>query len=52
MVLFPAPEGPTIPVRVPGFTVNEIFFKVCPVMEISGFATISSEAKEISSARG
>ncbi|CAB4631254.1 unannotated protein [freshwater metagenome] len=52
MVLLPAPDGPTIPVKVPGKTVNEIFFKTSPLSTNSGFATASREANEISLADG
>ena len=52
MVLLPAPDGPTIPVKVPGAAVKDIFLSTSPLIIISGFAAISREAKDISSAFG
>ena len=52
MVLLPAPDGPTMPVKVPGFTVKVMFFKTSPLVGISGFAIISNDARDISSAFG
>ncbi|CAB4331710.1 unannotated protein [freshwater metagenome] len=46
-MLFPAPDGPTIPVRVPGCARNEIPFKTSPLSIISGLATDSKDANEI-----
>ena len=51
-MLLPAPDGPTMPVKVPAATVNEIPFRTFPLVIISGFAAISNEASEISSAFG
>ena len=51
-MLLPAPDGPTIPVRVPGAAVKDIFLRTSPLVIISGLAAISNEASDISSAFG
>ena len=52
MVVFPAPDGPTRAVSVPGSAANEIPFNISPESTVSNFAADSSEASEISSAFG
>ena len=51
-MVFPAPDGPTRAVRVPGSAVNETPFKISPESTVSNFAADSKDAKEISSAFG
>ena len=52
MVVFPAPDGPTIAVSEPAGAVKEIPFNTSPLSTVSALATDSSDASEISSAFG
>ena len=51
-MLFPAPDGPTIAVNVPGSHLKDIACKTSPLSITSGLAADSSEAREISVAFG
>ena len=52
MVVLPAPDGPTRAVNVPGAAMNERFLRTSPLSTLSGRAADSSEARDISFARG
>ena len=52
MVVFPAPDGPTIAVRVPAGASKEIPRSTSPLSTVSGREADSREASEISSALG
>jgi len=52
IVVFPAPDGPTIAVRVPDATLKETPFKISPLSICSSFAADSSDASDISSGFG
>ena len=51
-VVLPAPDGPTRAIICPGSAVNEMSRSTWPLSRDSVRATDSSEASEISSARG
>ena len=52
IVVFPAPDGPTRAVRVPGSAINESDFNTSPLSIVSGLAADSKDASEISFERG
>ena len=52
MVVFPAPDGPTIAVRVPAGAEKEIPRSTSPLSIVSGRDADSSEASEMSCALG
>ena len=52
MVVLPAPDGPTRATIWPGSAVKVISWSTSPVSTVSVRATDSSEASEMSSARG
>ena len=52
MVVLPAPDGPTIAVKLPAGTLKEIPLRISPLSIASSFAVDSRDAREISSGRG
>ena len=52
IVVLPAPDGPTMAVKLPAGTVNETFLSTSPLSMNSSFAADSREASEIWSGRG
>ena len=52
IVVFPAPDGPTKAVKVPGSAMNETPLRISPESTVSNFAADSKDANEISSAFG